>query len=115
MHGFFVLKMPALFVGFAVCEYFHVVGFFQGLMLLWMWIWEFFACSGFPGHVVPECELLLLGLKSKARLFCVSACELREILSPGVSDFCCLIGLGAAAFFIYLVSMCWWRVAMFGL
>jgi len=24
-----------------------------------------FACSGFPGHVVPECELLLLGLKSK--------------------------------------------------
>ncbi len=74
-----------------------------------------FACSGFPGHVVPECELLLLGLKSKAKLFCVSACELREILSPGVSDFCCLIGLGAAAFFIYLVSMCWWRVAMFGL
>ncbi len=42
MDGFFVLKMPALFVGFAVCEYFHVVGFFQGLMLLWMWIWEFF-------------------------------------------------------------------------
>ncbi len=42
MDGFFVLKMPALLVGFAVCEYFHVVGFFQGLMLLWMWIWEFF-------------------------------------------------------------------------
>jgi hypothetical protein len=42
MDGFFVLKMPALFVGFVVCDYFHVVRFFQGLMLLWMWIWEFF-------------------------------------------------------------------------
>jgi hypothetical protein len=40
---------------------------------------------------------------------------LGEILSPRVSDFCCLIGLGATAFFRYLVSMCWWRVAMFGL
>ncbi len=31
MEGFFVLNMPALFAGFAVCEYFHVVGFLQGL------------------------------------------------------------------------------------
>ncbi len=42
MDGFCVLKMWALFVGFTVCGYFHVVGFFQGLMLLWIWIWEFF-------------------------------------------------------------------------
>jgi hypothetical protein len=49
--------------------------------------------SGFPGHVVPEWELLLLGLKSKAKLFCVSACELREILSPGVSDYMLFISL----------------------
>ncbi len=93
MDGFFVLKMPALFVGFAVCEYFHVVGFLQGLMLLWMWIWEFFCGSGFPGHVVPEWELLLQGLKSKAKFFCVFACELREIFSPGVSDYMLFISL----------------------